>query len=242
MNKKINSSLGFILITVLMTVAVLFCVLLKDGTNNNTCDVSAEKITVIIDAGHGGEDGGAIGSGNIYEKDINLSIALKIGKKLEENGINILYTRTTDILLYDRNVDFSGRKKALDLAARVKTANETPNCIFVSIHMNSFPQSQYSGLQVYYSKNSKDSQIIAASIQNSVKANLQPQNKRKITEATSRIYLLDRIQAPAVLIECGFLSNPEECRLLTTEIYQNQLAEIISKELEKYVEKNLQTY
>ena len=90
MNKKINSPLGFILITALMTVAVLLCVLLKGGANNDTCNVSAEKITVIIDAGHGGEDGGAIGNGNIYEKDINLSIALKIGNKLEEKGINVI--------------------------------------------------------------------------------------------------------------------------------------------------------
>ena len=104
--------------------------------------------------------------------------------------------------------------------------------------MNSFPKTQYSGLQVYYSKNDPLSKPLALAIQTSVKNELQPLNTRKITEATSRIFLLDRIEKPAILIECGFLSNHEECRLLSTEIYQNQLSEIISREIEKYVQKN----
>ena len=201
-----------------------------------------ELVTIVIDAGHGGEDGGAVGKNNVYEKDLNLSIALKIGKLLTEKGIDVVHTRTEDVLLYDKNEDYKNKKKALDLAARVKKAQETENCIFVSIHMNSFPQSQYSGLQVYFSKNNPQSAILANEIQSAVKEQLQPQNKRKAVEATSSIYVLDRLECPAVLIECGFVSNFEECRLLSTEVYQKQLSEIISQEIEKYVEKIQKPY
>lgn len=244
MKTKLGNSLFFIIFTVLLTLMIMLGVQSKNSLKSNQYSSASyeHEITVILDAGHGGEDGGAVGNGSTYEKDLNLAITLKIGKLLEDNGISVIYTRTEDILLYDTNVDYTNRKKALDLAARVKVAEETPNSIFVSIHMNSFPKTQYKGLQVYYSKNHPDSKALASAIQSGVKSDLQPDNTRKITEATSRIFLLDRIERPAILIECGFLSNYEECRLLSTEIYQNQLAEIISEEIEKYVEKNAQTY
>lgn len=201
-----------------------------------------EEITIVLDAGHGGEDGGAIGITGIYEKDLNLSITLKIGEYLEANDVNVVYTRTEDILLYDRNTDYKNKKKALDLAARLKIATETKNCIFMSIHMNSFSKSQYSGLQVYYSKNNEKSQYIAQKIQNSIKKELQPGNNRKVAEATSRIYLLDRLECPAVLIECGFISNQEECELLEKEAYQEQLSKIISEEILNCIEKIQKSY
>ena len=244
MHSMIKKPIFFILFTLLIALAILTMKQIKNNlTETKEQKVSSEKtLTVVLDAGHGGEDGGAIGKSNVYEKDLNLSIALKIGTKLKESGINVVFTRTEDILLYDRNVDFTNKKKALDLAARVKIAQDTPNCVFVSIHMNSFSQPQYRGFQIYYSKNNTLSRILATDIQSAVKADLQPWNNRKITEATSRIFILDRLTCPAILIECGFLSNAEECRLLTTEIYQNQLSEIISEKIEKYVEKNLKTY
>lgn len=244
MKKKLHMPSFFILFSIIlafMTLIFLFAKEVKTFEKSQNI-ATVPEVCVIIDAGHGGEDGGAVGNKNVFEKDLNLSIALKIGKILEEKGINVIYSRTEDILLYDRNVDYKNRKKALDLAARVKLANNTENAVFVSIHMNSFPQSQYKGLQVYYSKNDTRSKALAQAIQLAVKSQLQPQNNRKIIEATSRIYLLDRIQIPAILIECGFLSNSEECRLLTTEIYQKQLSEIISEEIVKYIEKYSQTY
>lgn len=244
MKTRPQNPIFFIIFTIFLTLLILIAAQSKNLLKNRQYNSASadQEITVILDAGHGGEDGGAVGNGSTYEKDLNLAITLKIGELLEDNGINVVYTRTEDILLYDRNVDYTNRKKALDLAARVKIAEETPNSIFISIHMNSFPKTQYKGLQVYYSKNHPKSKELALAIQSGVKSDLQPDNTRKITEATSRIFLLDRIERPAVLIECGFLSNYEECRLLSTEIYQNQLAEIISEEIEKYVEKNAQTY
>lgn len=183
--------------------------------------------TVVIDAGHGGEDGGAVSQTGIAEKDINLAIAQKLQCMLEANGICVVMTRTTDTLLYDRTVEYQGRKKALDLAARRKIGEETENSIFVSIHLNAYPQSQYKGLQVWYSPNNEHSRALAESIQSTVKECLQPENTRAVKQATSSIYLLHHLRSPAVLVECGFLSNPEEARLLASDTYQNELAFLI---------------
>lgn len=180
--------------------------------------------TVVLDAGHGGEDGGAVSASGIYEKDLNLAIAKQLQALLEANGVNVVMTRETDVLLYDRNQNYQGRKKALDLLARRTICEQTPNCIFVSIHMNSYPLSQYSGLQVWYSPNHAQSQLLAQTIQSAVKEGLQPENTRHIKRATGSIYLLHHLTCPAVLVECGFLSNPEEAALLNQPEYQQQLA------------------
>ncbi len=182
------------------------------------------NFTVVIDAGHGGEDGGAVSASGVVEKDVNLAIARKLQTMLETNGIKVVMTRETDILLYDRTVDYRGRKKALDLAARRQIAQETENSIFVSIHLNSYPQTQYHGLQVWYSPNNESSRALAQSIQDTVRVSLQPENDRQVKQATSSIYLLHHLHSPAVLVECGFLSNPEEAEKLAAEDYQNELA------------------
>ena len=133
-------------------------------------------------------------------------------------------TRTEDILLYDRNADYKGRKKSLDLAARRQIAEDTPDCIFVSIHMNSFPDPRYNGLQVWYSPNNPKSKVIADTVQKNAKAVLQPDNEREIKAATDAIYLLHRLNVPAVLVECGFLSNPAEAEKLATPAYRRDVA------------------
>ena len=183
--------------------------------------------TVILDAGHGGEDGGAIGhidGREIYEKDINLAITLTLRDLLEAEGINVILTRERDVLLYDRNTDYQGRKKVLDLAARLHVGQSTPGALFVSIHMNAFTQSKYHGLQVYYSPNHALSQTLAAHIQGRTQEQLQPDNHRQIKKAGSDIFLLEHLKCPAVLVECGFLSNEEECRMLEKADYQQKLA------------------
>lgn len=185
------------------------------------------NVTVILDAGHGGEDGGAVSASGLYEKDLNLAIAQRVKSLLEANGVNVIMTRETDILLYDRNVDYHGRKKALDLAARQKIGEETPDGIFISIHMNAYPKSQYRGLQVWYSPNHAASRALADTVQSTVREHLQPENDRKIKRATSSIYLLHHLTVPAILIECGFLSNPEETELLGSEEYQQTLSFLI---------------
>lgn len=191
--------------------------------------------TVIIDAGHGGEDGGAVGKNGVYEKDLNLTIAKEVCDMLRASGIDVIMTRTEDVLLYDRNVDFKGRKKILDLAARLKILNETENCIFVSVHMNSFPQEQYKGLQVYYSNNTPEAKILADNIQSSVKALIQEDNNRSTKRSGESIFLLDRAKCPAVLVECGFLSNPYECEKLSDQNYQKEMALAVFNGIYRYI-------
>ncbi len=233
----------YILFAAIFSLVLLLMVFLsfqlrpKSFTDDTDADIDGEKKypTVIIDAGHGGEDGGAIGKNGIYEKELNLAIASDLAAMLRVDGINVIMTRETDILLYDRNADYKGRKKQLDLAARVKIAEETEDCIFVSIHMNSFPQEKYSGLQVYYSENEPTSKLLAESIQASVCEYIQKENTRNVKKASSNIFLLDRIRKPAVLIECGFLSNPQECELLTSEEYRQKLTLAIFGGITEYI-------
>lgn len=181
-----------------------------------------EKKLIIIDAGHGGEDPGAIGIDNVYEKDLNLEISFTLGKVLEEAGFAVLYTRTEDKLLYLEEENIKGIRKISDLKNRCKIAAEYPNSIFISIHMNSYSNSKYSGLQVYYSAKNEDSKILANKIQSSVRENLQEQNERTIKKGNG-IYLLENIENNAVLIECGFITNPDECKKLLEKEYQKEL-------------------
>ena len=189
---------------------------------------------VVIDAGHGGEDGGASSASGVVEKDVNLSVALALRDLFEAAGIPVVMTRTEDILLYDRGVNFQGRKKVLDLAARQlaaervasEAAEDGGDSLFMSIHMNAFPAPQYSGMQVWYGVGNPLSREVAEAIQAS-SLSLMPDNRRKTKVAGSNIYLLDRIKTPAVLVECGFLSNPAEAEKLATEAYQYALAAVI---------------
>lgn len=192
--------------------------------------------TVIIDAGHGGEDGGAIGANGVYEKDLNLAIALELEQMLSSAGIKARLTRDTDTLLYDRASDYHGHKKAQDAAARVAIAREYEDAVFISIHMNSFSQSKYKGLQVYYSVSSPLSATLAQCVQSTVAKSLQPQNTRKIKPSSGDIFVLDNVGHPAILIECGFLTNPEECELLCTQEYRSRLCATLYFALTEYLE------
>ena len=195
-------------------------------------------ITVVIDAGHGGEDGGTVGVNGALEKDLNLSISLALADALRVKGVETVLTRTEDILLYDRNSDYHGQKKAQDLSERRRIAEECDNAIFVSIHLNSFPEEKYSGLQVYYSENDPASIALAEEIRSLNAKTLQPQNNRQ-SKSGKDIYLLERLTCPAVLVECGFLSNAEECELLCSSEYQKRLADMLSEAIAEYIaEKN----
>ncbi len=197
-----------------------------------------KEVTVIIDAGHGGEDCGAIGKNGIYEKDINLNIALCMYEILSANGVNSILTRNEDVLLYDKNSDYKGHKKEQDLLTRRRIAEQYENAIFISIHMNAFPEEKYSGLQVYFSKNHQASELIAKDIQELTKSILMPNNTRKAKAAGTNIYLLDRLNCPSVLVECGFLSNELECKKLSSEEYQKQMALCLSVSVMEYILEN----
>lgn len=186
---------------------------------------------IVIDAGHGGEDGGASGEDGTKEKDLNLLVAQSLADILTAAGYDVRMTRTDDRLLYDLYgdlTDYKGHKKTYDLRNRLRFTEEAGADLLLSIHMNKFPQPQYSGLQVYYSPTAPESRTVAEVIRNYTKLYLQPENERETKAATSSIYLLHRIQRPAVMVECGFLSNEEELSRLKDEIYRRQLALVIA--------------
>ena len=178
---------------------------------------------IILDAGHGGEDGGTSSTDGTKEKDINLAVTLRLKAMLESAGFQVKMTRETE------------QRKVSDIKNRLKLIQNTPNCIFISIHQNHFSESKYNGTQVFYSKNHEDSKAIAEDIQNQVVTFIQPENKREIKPATESIYLLWNTNVPAVLVECGFLSNPSEAQLLKDVSYQDKMAFSIFCGILKYM-------
>ncbi len=218
---------------VLSLVMALLCVFIGNlsqmGEDKDTVTVLAveEKVQVIVDAGHGGEDGGCVGADGTPEKDLNLAIAKKVCTILRALGVNAVMSREEDIMLYDMYSDlsdYSGVKKTYDLRNRVRLATESEASLFVSIHMNKFPDEKYSGFQTYYSDNDSESVDAAQNIQKAVKELLQKDNERQIKKATSEIYVLHRAKVPSVLCECGFLSNPGELERLKDEKYQKEIS------------------
>ena len=194
------------------------------------------EITVVIDAGHGGEDGGAVGVTGVLEKDLNLALASLIGERLTAAGVKVVYTRREDKLLYTEEQNVRGQRKMWDLKNRLLVAAEQKRAILLSIHMNKYPSASVSGLMTYYATG-KESRALALSIQSKVEADFPTMKRRVPKEAGDSIYLLAHAPCPAVLVECGFLSNPEECEKLSQKDYQSRLSFSIFCAMMEYIEK-----
>lgn len=193
------------------------------------------KQTVIVDAGHGGDDGGAIGIDGTVEKDINLDIALKLEKLLKFYGFDVIMTRTEDIMTCDDGLDSLRKRKVSDIHNRFDVLEKNPDAVFISIHQNKFEDNSQHGTQVFYSGNNDESKLLAESIQNSIVSVLQPDNSRVVKKSGSGIYLLYHAKLPAVLVECGFISNPAEVKKLNDENYRMKIAILIADGLIKYL-------
>ena len=230
---------GVTIVSLLLLLVAVFGFIANAHANSedyvNAMALENDKRIVVIDAGHGGEDPGAVGANGVFEKNLNLDIALELGKALSEEGYAVVYTRTEDKLLYRDSENIRGLRKISDLKNRCKIAAEYPEAMFISVHMNSFGDSRYSGLQVYYSEKNEESKTLASSIQSSVKSSLQQQNKRVIKPGRE-MYLLENVDNVAVLVECGFLTNAEECEKLSEKEYQKQLSSAIVCGIIDYVE------
>lgn len=181
--------------------------------------------TLIIDAGHGGEDGGAVSLSGVHESHINLQIAKRLDAALALLGYPTMMLRTTDTSLHDKNAVTIRQKKVSDLKNRVDTVSSYDNAILISIHQNTYPGSQYHGAQVFYS--GADAKELAQAIQQAISTHADPSNNRQIKQIPGDIYLFKHISCPAVLVECGFLTNPREERMLRDVAYQNKLAATI---------------
>ena len=179
---------------------------------------------VLANSGHGGFDGGAVAQDGTIEKDINLNIALSLEKMLESSGFEVIMTRSTDTSTEDDSNDRIPSKKKSDLKNRLLLMEKYNNAIFVSIHLNKFTTSAARGSQIFYSGNSDDSKILGDYIQSSIVSKIQKDNKRVNKKTTSSTYILHNATIPAVLVECGFLSNKSELELLKTKKYQDEIA------------------
>lgn len=230
LNKKRVLYIILIFSFVLSCTQLKFTKKLKIPTQSNV----RNSDVIIIDAGHGGFDGGAVASDGTIEKDINLNIALILGELLSINGYDVVYTRTSDVGTEDdESVNISNRKKS-DLKNRLDIMSKHPDSLFISIHLNKFTAGTANGAQVFYSPSFNESKKLSAHIQDSIKTNLQPSNNRVIKKGDKNVYLLYNARVPSVIVECGFLSNANELKKLKDPTYQKQMAFCIFEGIIKY--------
>jgi N-acetylmuramoyl-L-alanine amidase len=215
--------------------AMLYLTFMANFSAAEASSMPITQKTVIVDAGHGGDDGGAIGIDGTVEKDINLDIALKLEKILKFYGFNVIMTRTQDVMTCDDGLDSLRKRKISDIHNRFELMRKNPDAIFISVHQNKFEDSSQHGTQVFYSGNDERSKELAEAIQTSVTLTLQRKNDRVVKKSGSGIYLLYHAKIPAVLVECGFISNSDEVKKLKDESYRMKLAILIADGLLKYL-------
>ena len=206
---------------IIIAVSVFLCIISNNYENIFAENYATNEKTIIIDAGHGGFDSGAIADDNTYEKDLNLKLAKKLKSVLTGYGYNIIMTRVEDKEVSFNNAD-SEISKREDMLARLNLMDKYPDAIFISIHQNKFSMESIKGFQVFYSsfENSKE---LADNIQGYVVENLQPDNHRIAKSDTRDVLLLKSAKIPSIIIECGFMSNAQELNNLKSEKYQNNL-------------------
>ena len=186
-------------------------------------ELDSGKGLIVIDPGHGGEDGGTCGKSGVLEKDINLDISLMLAGLFDDAGYNVILTRDGDYSVCDPELDTVAARKASDIKKRTEICNFSGADMVISIHQNYFEQSKYYGAQVFYGRNEKSVKL-AENIQSRIKEDIQPENSREIKPGGESIYLLNNATIPAVIVECGFLSNSAEERKLIETDYQRKLA------------------
>lgn len=227
MKKKTELLMGVLM---LMLIAAIVS-RLQPVESNNTQIGSNKKYTVVIDAGHGGNDPGKVGVNQALEKDINLAIALQLKNFLEFSDVNVILTREKDEGLYkasDKN------KKMADMKARCSIIEAAQPDLVISIHQNSFPQESVKGAQVFYYKNSEKGKELAQMIQERF-GQMSSTGKNREVKANDNYYLLLNVTPPIVIVECGFLSNPEEAAQLVDKEYQEKIAWTIHMSVMSYL-------
>lgn len=212
-----------------LVIAVIFLAALIMLSKNLQKMVSSGKVTaankvVVLDSGHGGDDPGKIGVNQAKEKDVNLKIAKKIKKRMERKGWKVVMTREKDVMLGDPE---AGNKKIHDMKARVELINKTMPQAAVSIHQNSYQDEQIHGSQVFYYSHSEEGKRMAEVMQKALLA-ADEENTRQ-AKANDTYYLLKRTEVPTIIVECGFLSNPEEAAKLIDPEYQKKLADAVTE-------------
>ena len=227
-SKVMGAIMSFVLIFAMLLVAKESAELVKVWNQQN----EQEKVrTVVIDAGHGGADPGKVGVNNALEKDINLSIAMKLKRYLEQQDIRVIMTRETDMGLYEES---DSNKKVRDMKNRLAIMEEINPELVISIHQNSYPEEAVSGMQVFYYETSTEGKRLAEIMQQTMIESLKPQ-KERTAKANETYYLLKKTSAPIVIVECGFLSNHTEAKQLVSSEYQEKMAWAIHMGVLRYL-------
>ena len=208
----------------LLVVLAVGCILLPPATRPAMAVMQQGSRIVVIDAGHGGEDGGAVAASGAVESGINLAIAQRLNALLQLLGEETVMIRTEDVSIYSEDAQTLRQKKASDLKNRVALVNGTPGAVLISIHQNSLPSSpRVHGAQVFFAA-TEQSDALAASVQQALNAGVNVSNEKHEKQIDATIYLMKHVNCPAILVECGFLSNAQEAERLQEAEYQQQLA------------------
>lgn len=224
-------------------VIAVFCVcagviLYAKNKLEETVSVSAvphNDTVIVLDAGHGGMDGGCSTADGKTEKGINLNILLSVRDMARFFGYNVEATRIKDISIHDSGVTGIRNQKVSDMENRLELFNKYSNSVCVSIHQNTFSDPKYSGAQMFYSDKNEESERLASIMQSKFVENLQPSNERETKLCGSELYLCYFCNNPAVMVECGFLSNAEEAAKLTDEAFQEQVAFTVFSGINEFV-------
>ncbi len=215
---------------------LLFIIITKGGTEHLTSAQPQQTTVIIIDPGHGGVDGGAVGVGGTVEKRINLEIALRLRDVFSQAGYTVIMTRDTDISIHDSSADTIREMKVSDLRNRLKLTEMYPDSLLISIHQNTLGDSSVTGAQVFYSPNDPRSELLAQCVQDSFNGGIQLAKDRQIKKAGSNLYLFHNARNVAILAECGFLSNSREEALLCDPAHQERIVYCIYKGTLEYLD------
>ena len=211
-------------ITIVIIILLMsFAIINNNNKTISTVTLPATNKTIVLDAGHGLPDEGAKSSTGVAEASINLIIAKKVQTLLEQTGCAVILTRSDENGIYDMDANTIREKKVSDIKNRVKIGNESSADAFISIHLNKISQSQYYGWQTFFKVNDEQSQILARTLQLELNESIQKENKREALKITGK-YIIEHVEIPIAIVECGFLSNPEEAELLQQDEYQNKIA------------------
>ncbi len=214
-------------VTIVFSICAMFTLVAAQIQYFSSDHVSTNNVAYIIDAGHGIPDGGAVGTDGTTEQELNLAISLKLSKKLKKLGFPNILTRSDENSIYTEGETIH-EKKVSDIRKRIKIAGDYSNLPLISIHMNTFPSQSVKGIQVFYSSKNEQSLDLAQKMQNALNENFQSKNPRVIKSIPNNIYLFSHIDNPSIIIECGFISNDEELKLLKDNRYQEKLANTIA--------------
>ncbi len=216
-----------IMIVASVIMVALFVFAIQTNTKNTnvvqTVALPVSNKVIVLDAGHGKPDEGAQSSTGTTEAETNLKIALKVQSLLEQSGATVILTRSDEEAIYDLDSKTLKQKKISDIHNRVKIGNEAQADIFVSIHLNKIPQEQYWGWQCFYKEGNEQSTKLAKSLQENLNESIQKENKR-VAMKLENVYIMKHVEIPISIVECGFLSNKEEEKLLLEDNYQDKLA------------------